>query len=223
MPKRTLLLVLLAATLPLAAQRSGPGTHNPNDPIPPWRFVEKDTPPAVGPFILYWLPASNKEMDRSPLLTSQALLDDADRCVKLEAVVPPNAALAEKLGATGKLPMAVLVDANGAVIARVSALKPAAVEQIVSDALAARDEAMYRDLTEAKRQATAGNPAAAIALYRKIWDDRCLFPSAGTEAQGALKVLGVVVEEPASTLAPDPNLMPHSSTTRPKSKPHKDQ
>lgn len=219
----TLAFLLAFLALPLAAQRSGPGTHNPNDPTPPWRFVEKDTPAAVGPFVLYWLPASNKELDRSPLLTSEALLHDADRCVKLEAVIPTNTALEEKLGASGKLPMAVLVDGSGNVIARISALKPGPVEQMVSDALAARDEAMYRDLMEAKRQATAGNSAAAITLYRKIWDDRCLFPSAGIEAQGALKALGVVVEEPVSTLAPDPNLMPHSSTTRPKSKPHKDQ
>ncbi len=72
--------------------------------------------------------------------------------------------------------------------------------------LGARDEGMFRDITTARKRANAGEKDAAITLYRKIWDDRCLYPLAGQEAQGALKVLGVTVEEPPTTLLPDPNL-----------------
>src|ERR1700686_5443961 len=123
---RLLLLLVAVLILPVTAlaQRGGsgsgqrargaPGTGNPADEVPvPWRFVEKDTPVVTTPVTLYWLPASNEEMDRSLLLSSKALLDDSARCVTLLAIVPHNAAIEEKLGVTGKLPAAVLVDAHG--------------------------------------------------------------------------------------------------------------
>lgn len=225
------LLTLL--TLPLAAQRGGgtsegrprglPGTGNPNDPLPPWRFVEKDAPPVTAPLVLYWLPSSNKEMDSSPLLTSAALRSNSERCVKLEAIVPPNPAIAGKLGVTGRLPAAVLVDGHGAMLAHLDSsagtLRPAAVEQMVNAAVGARDDAMFHDIKEAKRSMNAGDKPVAIQLYQRIWDDRCLFPLAGQEAQSALKTLGVVVVEPPSPTLPDPNLTvtpppPARTTTR---------
>ena len=224
---RFVFLLIVLLVLPVTAQaqrgggrgggqqapRSGPGTGNPEEHLPPWRFVEKEAPPLTTPLTLYWLPRSNEEMDRSPLLNSHALLDDSARCVALQAIVPnvaANAAIAERLGATGKLPAAVLVDGHGTVIRRVEnaggVLKPAAVEQMVSEVLSARDEAMFHNITEAKRQADAGDKQKAIDLYRRVWDDRCLFPLAGQEAQGALKALGVVVQETPVPLAADPNL-----------------
>jgi hypothetical protein len=39
-----------------------------------------------------------------------------------------------------------------------------------------------------------------------LWDERCLVPTAGTEAQHALKNLGVIVVEPPPHIAVDPNL-----------------
>ena len=233
---RFVLLLVLIFILPVTAEaqrgggggsgqraRSGPGTGNPEDPLPPWRFVEKDIPLVTTPLTLYWLPASNVEMDRSLLLSSRALLDDSARCVTLEAIVPNvagNAPIVEKLGVTGKLPVAVLVDSHGTVIRRVEntggILKPTAVEQMVAEELNARDEAMFHNITEAKRKADAGDKPAAIDLYRRIWDDRCLFPLAGQEAQGALKALGVVVQEAVVASPPDPNL----KVTNPTKPPH---
>ncbi len=223
---RFVTLLFLFIVLPVTAQaqrggegggqqtpRSGPGTGNPEEHLPPWRFVEKEAPPVTTPLTLYWLPRSNEEMDRSPLLSSHALLDDSARCVALQAIVPNvpnNAAIAEKLGVAGKLPAAVLVDGHGSIIRRVEnaggVLKPSAVEQMVSEELSARDEAMFHNITEAKRQADAGDKPKAIELYRRVWDERCLFPLAGQEAQSALKVLGVVVQETPVPLAADPNL-----------------
>jgi len=166
--------------------------------------------PATTPLAVYWLPASVEEMDRSPLLTARALLEQSVGCIALQVIVPPNAAVVEKLGVAGKLPIAVLVDRQGAVIRRAEnvrgVLRSAAVEQMVGDELRARNDSMYHDITEAKRRADAGDKATAIRLYTKIWDDRCLFPLAGKEAQSALKVLGVVVEEPPAVHPADPNL-----------------
>ena len=79
---------------------------------------------------------------------------------------------------------------------------------MLSDELSARDGAMYREMREANQQAGAGDNAAAIENYKKIWDDRCLFPLAGSEAQRALKKLGVTVTEPLPTSAVDPQLKP---------------
>jgi hypothetical protein len=222
---RFVFLLILLLVFPVTAQaqrggggggeraRSGPGTGNPEEHFPPWRFVEKEPPPVTTPLTLYWLPRSNEEMDRSPLLNSRALLDDSARCVALQAIVPNvpnNAAIAEKLGLAGKLPAAVLIDGHGAIIRRVEnaagVLKPSAVEQMVTEELSARDEAMFHNITEGKRQADAGDKPKAIDLYRRVWDERCLFPLAGQEAQSALKALGVVVEEIPVPLAADPNL-----------------
>lgn len=207
---------MLILALPLAAQeqrrgRYSPGTGNPDERLPVWVFVEKGTlPPVTTPLIVYWLPASVEEMNKSPLLDARALLQESVQCSELVAVVPPNPAIAEKLGVAGKLPIALLVDKSGNVIRRSEDVRLAAVTKMLKDELNARNDAMYRDITEARRRAAAGEKETAVRLYTKIWDDRCLFPLAGKEAQTALKALGVVVQEPPPTSPPDPYLMPKS-------------
>ncbi len=217
--KSRFILFLLIFALPLHAQRgrSGPGTGNPKQHLVPWRFLENGaalvirfvtkTATVTGPVVLYWLPASLDEVEKSPLLTSHVLLEESLRCVGMEIVLPANASIIDKLGAAGSLPAALLVDGHGSVIRRVNNVRGAsAVERMLTDELNARDEAMYRDITEAKRRASAGEKASAIELYKKIWDDRCLFPLAGSEAQSALKALGVTVHETPTPPPADPNL-----------------
>lgn len=225
-------LLILMLAVPVDAQskrgggervRSGPGTGNPTQHLAPWRIVQSGTEPVTSPLVLYWLPASLEELDHSPLLSSQALLDDSFRCVALEAVVPPNEALAGKLGVTGVLPAAVLVDRHGNVVRRAGntggVLQSPAVEEMVGEEFRARDEAMYRDITEARRQGAAGDKKTAIDLYRRIWDDRCLFPFAGKEARTALSELGVVVQEMIVPPPVDPNLSVPPAGGRPGEKP----
>jgi hypothetical protein len=217
-------LVLLVLCPPAFAQsrnrggqqprRDGPGTGNPEENLVPWKFIEKDVPPPKGPITLYWLPASIAETERSPLMTSLSLGEAALRCVDFQVVVPGSPAI-EKLEAVGKVPTALLADREGHILRRAEnvrgVLRADEVERMLSSELAARDEAMYRQMKEASQQTSAGNKSAAIELYKKIWDDRCLFPLAGTEAQRALKNLGVVVQEPPAVHPPDPNLKPHKS------------
>ena len=219
---------LLVLASPLCAQsgrgggvRSGPGTGNPDEHLVPWKFLQKQAEPVKGPIVLYWLPASLEETRRSPLLTSRVLLEAAGRCVGLEIVVPDDAVTTEKLGASGKVPMAVLVDNQGSVIRTVNNLRgvlPApAVEQMLADELNARDDAVYRQLTEAKRRASTGEKEKSIDLYKTIWDDRCLYPLLGNEARRALKDLGVTVHETPAPPPVDPSLkttMPARTTTR---------
>ena len=212
-------LLLLIAAPQVSAQRQprrgGPGTGNPEEHLVPWKFIEKDVPPRTAALTLYWLPASVDDTERSPLIASPSLFEAANRCVDFELVLPGSAAVSEKLGAAGKVPAALLADRDGHIIRRADnvhgVLRADEVERMLGSELAARDEAMYREMREASQQASAGNKSAAIGLYQKIWDDRCLFTLAGTEAQRALKALGVVVQEPPAVHPLDPNLRPSTA------------
>jgi hypothetical protein len=203
--------------------RQGPGTGKPDDELVPWKFAEKGAAIEKAPLTLYWLPATQKELERSELLSSRALIQDGLRCVAYALVDPDNAATIKLLGATGNLPAALLVNNKGSVIRRVEnvhgALPRAAVERMVHDELAARDEAMYHAMSEGRARAVAGDKDAAIALYKSVWDDRCFFPLAGTEAQRALKTLGVEVHDVPAPVAVDPQLKQPSLTVKP-SPPH---
>jgi hypothetical protein len=215
----SLILVAFAATLDAQSRggRYGPGTGNPDEHLVSWKFLPKGAELVKGPLVVYWLPASLDEVKRSPLLTSHALLEDTARCVGLEIVAPDDTVTIEKLGATGKLPMAIIIDMDGRVIRQVNntraVLRPQSVEQMVSEELVARDTEVFRELTEAKKSAGAGEKEKSIALYRKIWGDRCLYPLVGAEAQHALKDLGVIVKETPAPPPADPNLKVTTPTT----------
>ena len=189
---------------------NGPGTGIPDDDLVPWKFVEKGAAVEKASLTLYWLPSSQKEMERSELLSSRTLIQSGLRCVAFRIVLPENAPTIALLGATGTLPTAVLVNVQGIVIRRLAptrgALPPAAVEHMVRDELASRDEAMYRAMSDARKHAAASEKDAAIGLYKTVWEDRCFFPLAGTEAQRALKALGVEVKDVPAPVAVDPQL-----------------
>ena len=190
--------------------RSGPGTGDPYERLVPWHFLEKSGPFLDAPLVLYWLPASSNETERSPLLSSEELVRDADRCLSFEIVLPEDGVTIGKFGATGKLPAAVLADAKGTVLRRVESvggrLAIASVETMVREEFDSRGEAMYVMVREARTRVANGDKQGAIDLYKKLWDERCLVPAAGTEARQALKSLGVIVVEPPAHIAVDPNL-----------------
>lgn len=206
------LLFVAIAAFPQSRQglRSGPGTGDPYESLVPWHFLEKGGALVNAPLVLYWLPASSKEVERSPLLSSPELVRDTARCLGFEIVLPEDAATIARFGETGKLPAVLLTDAKGTIIRRIERasgrVELAAVENMVRAELNARDEAMYVTMIEARKRAASGDQQGAIDRYRKLWDERCLFPLAGTEAKNALKNLGVIVVEPPPQIAVDPNL-----------------
>jgi hypothetical protein len=206
---------LAVLVIPIAAAQYRPGTGNPDEHRAPWKFLQGDALQHEHPVMLVWIPSSLEQVEPSKLMTADVMRVAATRCVDLEIVLPDRAALVRKLGAEGKVPTAMMVDRKGEVVRRAASGATEAIERMLSDELAARDEAMYREMREAGEQARAGNNAAAIDLYEKIWDDRCLFPLAGTEAQRSLKALGVTVVEPPPTIAVDPQLKPPTSQTPP--------
>ena len=161
----------------------------------PWKFLDKGAELVKAPIVVYWIPSSLKDIEYTPLYVSNVLLEASVRCVSFEIVDPNDALNIAKLGATNKLPFAAIVGSDGQVIRQTSARRPREVEQMVSAELSAREDAAFKDLGK-----------KTVEAYKKVWDTRCLYPLLGREAQRGLKTLGVTVEEPPSTLMPDPNL-----------------
>ena len=189
--------LLFLAPLALAQQGrqprpSGPGTGNPDEHRVPWKFVQDDIVASDRPITLYWMPASAAEAERSPLRKSKSLVEASTRCVEFRIVLPERKALIEKFGSS----LVVIAGRDGSVLRRAANVQE--VEPMLAAELSAHDEAMYRNMTEANRAKAAGDNAKAIESYRAIWDDRCLFPLAGRDAQRALRDLGVVVTEPVA-------------------------
>ncbi|HWS70475.1 MAG TPA: tetratricopeptide repeat protein [Thermoanaerobaculia bacterium] len=173
----------------------------------PWKVLNPGDEPAKGALILYWIPATREEIRRSELLASRPLTMYAAQCVGMQVIRPDDEAMIEKLGETGKLPAAVLADSGGKVLAKVDSdnggVRLNAVEKMVRDELSTREGALDKLLDDA-RKSTAADKDGATALYKQVWEQRCLFPRKGRDAQKALKKLGVPVEDAAMlTIEPD--------------------
>jgi len=182
-----------------------PGTGNPDVQLVPWKFLTKGADLVKGPFEVYWLPASMKEVEHSPLFNSTVLLEDSARCVDFQIVTPDDAVNIARLA---RPPAALILNSDGRVVRQISGTRPKAVEAMVTAEIALREDQVVRDLARARKE-------KSVELYKKIWDDRCLYPLIGVEAQRGLKELGVIVSEPPSTLTPDPNLKVTKPTKKP--------
>jgi hypothetical protein len=189
-----------------APVRHGPGTGNPDVQLVPWKYLQSDTLVHDAPFTLYWLPANNAQVDRSPLFDSKVLLSAATRCVGFEIVTPDRANVIRNLGETDKLPAALVLDREGKTVAKLEnprgELLTKNVETLLGDQLDLRDQTMFRSIMTASQEAASGRTKDAIDIYQGIWKDRCLFPLAGNEAKKALLDLGVKVTDtpaPAQT------------------------
>jgi hypothetical protein len=161
----------------------------------PWKVLRAGAEPVKGPLILVWIPSSADDFKRSDLLVSRPLALLPSQCVGLQVVRSDDAALIEKLGATGKLPLALLVASDWSVVARSvndhGELRAAEVEKMVYDELRAREEALEKQLDDAAKKEDAGDRDAAVALYRAISRQRCAFPRCAREASRALHRMGV--------------------------------
>lgn len=159
----------------------------------PWKVLKPGDAPSKSALVLYWIPTSADEMRRSELLTSRALNVVASHCVAMQVVRSDDEATIERLGAEGKLPMVVMCDADGVQVAVIESaegvLRTADVERIVLAELDERAAEADRLLDEAKAKADAGDREGAIAIYRRVSDQRCLWPRQGKDAARALRKL----------------------------------
>ena len=163
----------------------------------PWKIHHAGEALPSSPLVLYWIPASGDDFRHSDLLTSHLLVSYAAQCVALEVVTSDDAAMQARLAIDGPLPAAVLVDAWGVVVGRVAGsrglLRASDVEKMMHDAMRAREESLNADLDDAPKKISAGDRDHAVAIYRRVWMQRCVFPRHGREAERAMKKLGVDV------------------------------
>ncbi|HEX6083405.1 MAG TPA: hypothetical protein VF266_02705 [Thermoanaerobaculia bacterium] len=158
----------------------------------PWKVIEPGEN-VDAPLVLYWVPASPDAMRRSPLLTSDELTRYSSRCVAMRVVRLDDAERLQALRVEGELPLALLVDGTGRVIATVEGergtLSVTEVEELVREELETRMASAEMLLDEARRRVRDRDVAAAEELYREVWDARCLCPRQGKVAQKALRRL----------------------------------
>jgi tetratricopeptide (TPR) repeat protein len=164
--------------------------------IVPWKILNAGDAPLTTPLVLYWFPAAVGDRD---LIDSRMLTLYSAQCIGMQFIRPDDAANIAKFEVAGKQPTALLVGDDGKVVAKVDAengrLKLSRVENMVHDALFARETALESQLDDAEKKASAGDKDAAVATYQKVWEQRCLAPKKGRAAQKALRKLGVEVKD----------------------------
>jgi len=162
--------------------------------VVPWKVRKPSDAPAAG-LILYWFPTSVDEMKKSSLRESRTLSLYASQCVSMEWADghTPNA---DKLIGESRLPIAVLAKPDGTPINKVDntngKLKVADVEKLVDGEMKQRETRLDGEMKDAAAKVKAGDKDGAIAIYKGVLEQKCLFPKKAKEASKQLKALGVV-------------------------------
>lgn len=196
-------------------QATATGTGNPDAYVVPWRFLKPGAAPLKRALTLYWFPVSQDEIQKSDLVSSRELSLDATQCIGMRGVLPDDTATIKQFDATDKRPLVLLVDSDGKVLGRVGNTKGelhvARVEKMVKDEIGALDDGIYDQFVAARKKNASGDKNGAIAIYKKIWAQRCLFPAAARMAKDELRALGIIVKD-AELGSIDPDR--RSATTR---------
>src|SRR6266446_10154855 len=172
---------------------NGGGGGGSNAPvyIVPWK---KASAAPVGGLVLYWFPASNNELKNSSLKESRILSLYASQCVAMQ-YADTQLPIADKLIGESKLPVAVLAKADGTPINKVDnangKLKVADVEKLVDVEMKQRESSLDGQMKDAAAKVKAGDKDGAIAIYKAVLDQKCLFQKKAKEAAKQLKNLGV--------------------------------
>lgn len=161
--------------------------------VVPWK-IRKDTDSPAAGLVLYWFPASETELKNSSLRQSRILSLYASQCVSMELGDGrlPNAT---NLVGDSKLPIAVLAKPDGTLVSKVEntngKLKVADVEKVVDTEMKTRESALDSQMKDAAAKVKSGDKDGAIAEYKAVLDQKCLFPKKAKEAARQLKALGV--------------------------------
>src|SRR6266550_280088 len=195
------LLALFFAQSSFATCGGGGGGSNTPVYIVPWKPA---APPPSGGLVLYWFPASNNELRNSSLKESRTLSLYASQCVAMQ-YGDGKLANADKLLGDSKLPVAVLAKADGTPINKVEntngKLKVTDVEKLVDTEMKQRESALDGQMKDAAGKVKAGDKDGAVAEYKTVLDQKCLFPKKAKEAQKQLKALGIA---DIASIAPAP-------------------
>jgi len=186
----------------------GSGAEMPMYPVP-WKMVTPADAMTPGSLVVYWFPASENELKNSSMRFSRTLSNYATQCVTM-GVADAGTPLGQRFAADEKLPVAVIADADGKIIAKAKGgddgkLRVGQVEKLLDGEMKTRESAVKDSLNAAKDAAKKGDKDAAIAQYKSVLDQKCLFPKQANDATKELKKLGVAGLEP---VPPAPNYDP---------------
>ena len=177
---------------------SGGGSVNSQVYVVPWKAIEPNDPGPKEGLALYWFPSGQDEFNRSSLRESRTLQLYAQQCVTM-AAVDARTPVGEKYAANARLPIVVLVQPDGTVVGKLEnkdgKLRVGDVEKLLDSEMKKREAALKEKLESAKSKAKSGDSQGAIAEYRAVYEQKCLFPKRGKEAGKELKKLGVQVAE----------------------------
>ena len=199
----------MGGTMPRNTMSSRNSQPQPEAYVVPWKSLKPEDKPLTTPVVVMWFPAEASEIESSELNVSRTLILYSAQCVVLQLVKPNDANIVAKFDVVTKRPTVLLVS-DGKVVDRVTAadgkITVSSVENMIHHELFQRETALDELLETGKKQ-SATDKDAAIAAYQKVWEQRCLSPKQGREAQKALKRLGVTVKD-AELRTIDPDLSP---------------
>src|SRR6266704_4701609 len=191
------------------SNNGGGGGSNAPVYVVPWK--SPSTPPAGG-LVLYWFPASQKEIDNSSLKQSRTLSLYASQCVAMQAGKVSQVPNGDKLIGDSQLPVAVLAKADGTPINKIDntngKLKVTDLEKLVDTEMKQRESTLDGQIKDAAAKVKAGDKDGAIAEYKGVLDQKCLFPKKAKEAAKQLKALGVA---DIASIPPSPVFERHQS------------
>lgn len=172
----------------------------------PWKgLAATDTAPREG-LNVYWFPASEDELKRSSLLESRTLQLYSQQCVNMR-VVDARTEWAKKFSVTA-VPVAVVAQPDGTIVGRLEntngKLKVGDLEKLVEGIMKKRESAIKEKMESARSKAKGGDTQGAIAEYRAVYDQKCMFPGKAKDARKELKKLGVEVAEVPAAPSFDP-------------------
>ena len=159
----------------------------------PWKLIKPEDTVKEG-LAVYWFPANQNELEKSSLRESRTLQLYSGQCVTM-GIVDFRTALGQKYVPDGKLPVALLVQADGTVVNKVAdkngKLSVGDVEKVVESEMKKRESAMKEKMESAKSKAKAGDSQSAIAELKQVVEQKCMFPGKAKDAVKELKKLGV--------------------------------
>src|SRR5712671_2913583 len=126
-------------------------------------------------------------------------------------VVDARSSIGQKYVPDGKLPVAVLVQADGTVVNKLEnkdgKLKVGDLEKLVESEMKKRESAVKEKMEAAKAKAKSGDSQAAIAELKQVVEQKCMFPGKAKDAVKELKKLGVT-DVNAEAMPDGPNFDP---------------
>ena len=175
----------------------GGGGRNEGPSLPvynvPWKIWEARSVPTKG-LVLYWFPAPSDNVKKSNLMGSRILTLYSAQCVTMTIADAKTPELQSIVG-NSTPPVAVLVNADGSPINKVEntggKLKLEQVEKLVDAEMKQRESSLDTQLKDGKEKAKAGDNQGAIALFKPVAEEKCLFPKKAKDAAKELKKLGV--------------------------------